>query len=72
MFATRIAYQKEVGSNNHRALVKLAQDHATPLASHDDTTLDHVEQAIDDGVSITEFLTTLDATAACTMRESRS
>ena len=64
MFATRIAYQKQYGDNNHRALVKLAHERATPLASHDDTTLDHVEQAISDGVSIAEFPTTLEAAGA--------
>lgn len=64
MFAARIAYQKEFGQTNHRALVHLAHEHATPLASHDDTTLDHVEQAIGDGVSIAEFPTTLEAASA--------
>ena len=64
MFATRIEYQRQYGQDNHRALVKLAQRQATPLASHDDTTLEHVEQAIDDGVSIAEFPTTLEAAGA--------
>lgn len=64
MFATRIRYQKQFGETNHRALVKLAQEQATPLASHDDTTLEHVEQAIGNGVSIAEFPTTLEAAGA--------
>jgi alpha-D-ribose 1-methylphosphonate 5-triphosphate diphosphatase len=64
MFATRIAYQKEYGRDNHRALVSMAHEQATPLASHDDTTLEHVEQAIGDGVSIAEFPTTLEAAEA--------
>lgn len=64
MFAARIAYQKQYGETNHRALVKMAQEQATPLASHDDTTLEHVEQAIGDGVSIAEFPTTLEAAGA--------
>lgn len=64
MFATRIEYQREYGRNNHRALVDLAHRQATPLASHDDTTLEHVEQAIGDGVSIAEFPTTLEAAEA--------
>lgn len=64
MFATRIEYQRQYGQDNHRALVALAQRQTTPLASHDDTTLEHVEQAIDDGVSIAEFPTTLEAAGA--------
>jgi len=64
MFETRIDYQEQYGAANHRALVSLAQKHGTPLASHDDTTLDHVEQAIGDGVSIAEFPTTLEAADA--------
>ncbi len=64
MLATRVAYQKQYGQANHRALVKLAHDRATPLASHDDTTLEHVDQAISDGVSIAEFPTTMEAAGA--------
>lgn len=64
MFAARIAYQKQYGEANHRALVKMAHDAVTPLASHDDTTLEHVEQAIGDGVSIAEFPTTIEAAGA--------
>jgi alpha-D-ribose 1-methylphosphonate 5-triphosphate diphosphatase len=64
MFATRIAYQKDYGRDNHRALVEMAQRHFTPLASHDDTTYEHVEQAVGDGVSIAEFPTTLEAAEA--------
>jgi len=64
MFASRIAYQHEFGARNYRALVELAQRQQTPLASHDDTTLDHVEQAIADGIAIAEFPTTIEAAAA--------
>src|SRR5262249_41849431 len=35
-----------------------------PLASHDDTTLEHVAEAIRDGVAIAEFPTTLEAAEA--------
>lgn len=35
-----------------------------PIASHDDTTLLHVEEAIADGIAISEFPTTLEAAAA--------
>ena len=64
MFASRIAYQRDFGESNYRSLVDMAQRQDTPLASHDDTTLDHVEQAIADGISIAEFPTTIEAAAA--------
>ena len=38
--------------------------HNTPLASHDDTTPEHVAEAIRDGVSIAEFPTTVEAAQA--------
>ena len=38
--------------------------HATPLASHDDTTLEHVADAVRDRVSIAEFPTTTEAAEA--------
>ena len=40
------------------------QTHATPLASHDDTTLEHVTQSLKDGVAIAEFPTTVEAASA--------
>jgi len=64
MFASRIAYQREFGQTNYRALVDMAQRRDTPLASHDDTTLEHVEQAIADRISIAEFPTTIEAATA--------
>ena len=64
LFAKRIEYQATYAAHNYRALVALARDHGTPLASHDDTTLEHVAQAIADGISIAEFPTTIDAAQA--------
>jgi alpha-D-ribose 1-methylphosphonate 5-triphosphate diphosphatase len=64
LFAKRLAYQAAHGEQNYRALVSLAREHATPLASHDDTTLDHVRQAVLDRVAIAEFPTTIEAAAA--------
>ena len=46
------------------ALVELAHAHGTPLASHDDTTLEHVSEAVRDGVAIAEFPTTVAAAHA--------
>jgi hypothetical protein len=54
LFARRLEYQAAYAAENYRTLVALARDHAVPLASHDDTTLEHVEQAIKDRVAIAE------------------
>jgi alpha-D-ribose 1-methylphosphonate 5-triphosphate diphosphatase len=64
MFAKRIEYQAAHADDNHRQIVALARAHGTPLASHDDTTPDHVVEAIRDGVSIAEFPTTVEAAQA--------
>jgi alpha-D-ribose 1-methylphosphonate 5-triphosphate diphosphatase len=64
LFAKRLAYQAAHADTNYRALVGLAQQHAVPLASHDDTTLEHVRQAALDEVAIAEFPTTLEAAEA--------
>jgi alpha-D-ribose 1-methylphosphonate 5-triphosphate diphosphatase len=64
LFAKRHAYQAAHADANYRALVRLAKDHATPIASHDDTTLDHVRQSVRDEVAIAEFPTTVEAAAA--------
>ena len=57
-FATRHA------AGNYRDLVALARQHGRRLASHDDTTLAHVEQSVADRVAIAEFPTTLEAARA--------
>lgn len=38
--------------------IRYAREHGIPLASHDDTTEEHVEQALREGVAISEFPTT--------------
>lgn len=51
-------------SGNRRRIVALARGRGLALASHDDTTLAHVEDAAEQGVTIAEFPTTLEAAAA--------
>jgi alpha-D-ribose 1-methylphosphonate 5-triphosphate diphosphatase len=46
---------------NRKELVRLAVEHGLVLASHDDTTVEHVEESIADAVAIAEFPTTLEA-----------
>ena len=49
---------------NRAHIVARARELGLPLASHDDTTLLHVEEGVADGVAISEFPTTLEAAAA--------
>lgn len=56
--------QKLYSEPNRRAVVKIAHEHDIHLASHDDATVAHVDEAIEDGVSIAEFPTTVEAARA--------
>ena len=49
---------------HHSQLVALARAGKVPIASHDDTTLDHVAESVADGASLAEFPTTIEAAAA--------
>lgn len=60
----RIAENRDRSVPNRRRLVEIAQANGVALASHDDTTLDHVEELLADGVSIAEFPTTIEAAEA--------
>ncbi|HCO56863.1 MAG TPA: phosphonate metabolism protein PhnM, partial [Burkholderiales bacterium] len=42
-------------------ILKECRDRQLPVASHDDTDIDHVEQAHSEGIAISEFPTTLEA-----------
>jgi alpha-D-ribose 1-methylphosphonate 5-triphosphate diphosphatase len=64
LFARRIAHQAAHAEANHRDIVALARASNIPLASHDDTTPDHVAEAVRDGVAIAEFPTTVGAAQA--------
>jgi alpha-D-ribose 1-methylphosphonate 5-triphosphate diphosphatase len=50
--------QERYARPHRRHFVDYAQRHGIALASHDDTTLAHVQQARDEGVSVCEFPTT--------------
>ncbi len=60
----RIAAQARNSKPNRREIVKLAHTKKIPLASHDDATVDHVDEAIDDGITVAEFPTTMNAAEA--------
>ena len=57
----RIENQKRHAVTNRRKLVELTQKNKICLASHDDATPEHVQEALQDGAAIAEFPTTLDA-----------
>lgn len=60
----RIAAQQTYVQQNRQGLVELMRSQNIPLASHDDATVEHVQEAIKDGAAIAEFPTTLDAAKA--------
>ena len=58
------AQQERWSAPNRRALIELCHQKNLPLASHDDATEAHVAEAIEDGIVIAEFPTTIEAAAA--------
>ncbi|WP_248306362.1 alpha-D-ribose 1-methylphosphonate 5-triphosphate diphosphatase [Devosia oryzisoli] len=62
--AARQAEHDRYSATNRQALVERARERGLALASHDDATLVHVEEAVSDGVAIAEFPTTLEAASA--------
>ncbi len=62
--AAALAQHERYAGPNRRHLVRRARELGLAMASHDDATLAHVEEAVEDGVAIAEFPTTLEAAAA--------
>jgi alpha-D-ribose 1-methylphosphonate 5-triphosphate diphosphatase len=56
--ASRIEQQQRWAGPNRQALVALCRAHGILMASHDDTTEEHVAEAADDAIAISEFPTT--------------
>lgn len=57
----RLELQQRYAADHRRLTVAFAHDRNIPLASHDDTSEADVEQAVQDGIAIAEFPTTLSA-----------
>ena len=59
---TQLKDEQETNAAKNRAIL-LAMCHRRniPMASHDDTTVEHVEEAVREGLTISEFPTTLEA-----------
>ncbi|MGI9434669.1 MAG: alpha-D-ribose 1-methylphosphonate 5-triphosphate diphosphatase [Geminicoccaceae bacterium] len=60
----RLEEQQLYAARHRCALLKRIDGLDVTLASHDDTTVDHVEQAVADGISISEFPTSKEAAVA--------
>jgi len=60
----RLADHVRFGARHRSAIVALCQKHGLRLASHDDATAAHVEEAAEIGTVIAEFPTTLEAAEA--------
>lgn len=60
----RQAEHDRYSAPNRKAIVARAHELGLSIASHDDATLAQVEEAAEDGISIAEFPTTLEAAAA--------
>jgi alpha-D-ribose 1-methylphosphonate 5-triphosphate diphosphatase len=64
-FTQRRNAQSQAHSGRHRrAIAELCQDRGIVLASHDDATRDHVEEAVALGTHVAEFPTTFEAARA--------
>jgi alpha-D-ribose 1-methylphosphonate 5-triphosphate diphosphatase len=64
MIAQRLEDRERFGDRHRAALIALCHKHGHALASHDDATRAHVEEAAAAGTVIAEFPTTLDAAVA--------
>ncbi|MGH1392879.1 MAG: phosphonate metabolism protein PhnM [Trichormus sp.] len=56
--------QEMYAQKNRTALVELCKTQGIALASHDDATVEHVQEAVQDGAVLAEFPTTLEAAKA--------
>ena len=63
-FAERKALHDRNALAHRRALVEIGHARRVALASHDDTTIDHVEESVADRVAVAEFPTTVEAARA--------
>jgi alpha-D-ribose 1-methylphosphonate 5-triphosphate diphosphatase len=59
-----MALHEKNAAQHRREIVARAQARALPMASHDDATREHVEEAVRDGMTIAEFPTTREAAQA--------
>ncbi|ADU62184.1 MAG: alpha-D-ribose 1-methylphosphonate 5-triphosphate diphosphatase [Pseudodesulfovibrio sp.] len=53
-----VATQRACAAENRRVIVELCRQRAIPMASHDDTTAEHIGEAVREKIAISEFPTT--------------
>ncbi len=68
VIAKRIEQQRDFAAPNRVRLARLCRDRSITLASHDDGTVDQVEESVGLGLTVAEFPTTLTAAAAARKR----
>lgn len=68
MLAQRVQEQELYAERHKRELLALFAHRDLVKASHDDTTAGHVEEAVRDGVTVSEFPTTMEAARAAKRR----
>ncbi|GGA45570.1 phosphonate metabolism protein PhnM [Okeania sp. KiyG1] len=59
--AHRQGTQQQYAIKNRQALVELAKQNGISLATHDDATISHVQESLENGAILAEFPTTLEA-----------
>jgi len=60
----RIADSKQNSQPNRSEIARLCADQNIMMASHDDATIEHVDEALEQGISVAEFPTTKEAAKA--------
>lgn len=61
MVETEVAAMQDIGRKIRPQIVKLAHEYNMPLLSHDDTEPEHIELALRENVSVSEFPCTIEA-----------
>lgn len=51
----------DCAEDNAASVMAFCRERGLPMASHDDTLVEHVEEALDNGIAISEFPTTIEA-----------
>ena len=62
--AQRVEAHRKYSASNSEAVVSLTKARGLCLASHDDATVEHIDEAVRNGVHIAEFPTTFESAAA--------
>jgi alpha-D-ribose 1-methylphosphonate 5-triphosphate diphosphatase len=60
----RRSLQETYAASNRSQIMSACRENRLPVASHDDTTFDHCQEAWQEGITISEFPTTLEAARA--------